>query len=135
MKGNNNRRIHPLLVTECMALTMAASFLTFIPASASAAVGVNAISSIQQQQQQVSGVVKDANGEPIIGASITAKGVAASTMTDINGRYSLPVAPGTVLQISYVGFKSQTVTVRNGVNTYDVTMAEDDQSLGFGSST
>lgn len=128
MKGKNIRRIRPQLTTGCMAMTFAVGFLTFTPVTSLASGGVNAITSIEQQQR-ISGTVKDAAGDPIIGASVVAKGVTANAVTDIDGRYSLQVAPGTVLEISYVGFKSQTVTVRNGVGTYDVTLVEDNQSL------
>ncbi len=128
MKGKNIRRIRPQLSTGCMAMTFAVGFLTFTPVTSLASGGVNAITSIDQQQR-ISGTVKDASGDPIIGASVVAKGVTANAVTDLDGRYTISVAPGTVLEISYVGFKSQTVTVRNGVGTYDVTLMEDNQSL------
>lgn len=129
MKENNNRRINSKWAAGWVALTFATGFLTLTPATATAGTGTNGIMSVQQQQMRISGVVKDAKGEPVIGATISAKGVAANAVTDIDGRYSLQVAPGTVLQITYVGFKTQTITVRAGVSTYDVTLAEDDRSL------
>src|SRR5580765_2859001 len=56
------------------------------------------------QSATVKGVVKDANGNPLSGASITVEGQKAGTFTDANGNYSLKVQPGSItLVISYVG--------------------------------
>lgn len=58
MKGKNIRRIRPQLTTGCMAMTFAVGFLTFTPVTSLASGGVNAITSIEQQQR-ISGTVKD----------------------------------------------------------------------------
>lgn len=64
-------------------------------------------------QKTITGTVKDASGEPLIGATISAGGNAGA-VTDVNGKFSLPnVKQGTVLTISYVGYKPQKVTVGN----------------------
>jgi len=73
-------------------------------------------------------VVTDANGDPIIGASVQADG-AALAVTGADGSFSVSVAPGTELQISYVGFATKTVVVRNGVSSYDVTLSDDSRAL------
>ena len=58
--------------------------------------------------QTASGVVLDAsNGEPIIGANVIEKGTTNGTITDFDGNFVLEVQPGAVLQISYMGYKSQ----------------------------
>ena len=49
----------------------------------------------QQQKQSVSGVIKDATGEPVIGASVLEKGTTNGTITDFDGRFTLNVIPGT----------------------------------------
>lgn len=61
------------------------------------------------QTQTISGMVTDATGTPIVGASILVKGTTNGTITDINGRFSLRVHQGAVLAISYVGYKSQEI--------------------------
>lgn len=61
---------------------------------------------LTQQQSKItaSGVVVDESGESLIGASVIEKGAATNgTITDIDGRFSLSVAPNAILEISYVG--------------------------------
>lgn len=61
----------------------------------------------------ISGMVVDADGEPIIGASVMQKGTNTGTATDLDGRFTLKVKRGTPLTISYVGFEPQTVLASN----------------------
>lgn len=68
--------------------------------------------SIVQQIKQVKlqkGKVLDDSGNPVIGASVVEKGTANGTITDINGDFTLSVEPNVVLQISYIGYKSQEI--------------------------
>ena len=65
--------------------------------------------------------MKDTHGEPVIGASVMVNGVAMA-VTDVDGNFSLAAAPGAVLQVSYVGFKPQSVTVKAGVTNYAVSL-------------
>jgi len=58
---------------------------------------------------QVSGVILDENGEPIIGASILEKGTTNGTITDFDGNFMLDVAEGATLEISYVGYATQSL--------------------------
>ena len=67
------------------------------------------------QSGSISGMVVDADGEPIIGASVMQKGTNTGTATDLDGRFSLKVKKGTPLTISYVGFEPQTVLASNGM--------------------
>ena len=83
----------------------------------------------QQKQRKVSGVVKDAMGEAIIGASVVEKGAPSNgTITDINGQFSLTVG-GNELQITYIGYMPETVSLKPGVTSYNVTMKEDTKTL------
>ena len=67
-----------------------------------------------KQERKVSGTVKDANGEPIIGANVTVKGDSSiGTITDIDGRFTLDVPAGAVLQVSFIGFASRDIEVGN----------------------
>ena len=73
---------------------------------------IEASTNAAQQQQhgnKVTGVVKDTEGEPIIGANITIKGQSIGTITDIDGRFELNAPADAVLQISYIGYISQEV--------------------------
>lgn len=67
------------------------------------------VSSLTFAQSKVSGTVKDANGEPLIGVSVVEEGTSNGAVTDINGNYTLNVKPGAKLKISYVGFTPQVV--------------------------
>lgn len=88
------------------------------------------MSSLAFAQSKVTGVVKDATGEPIIGASVTVKGAqGVGVVTDIDGNFSLTVPSGKKqLLVSYIGFTPQTVDV-NGKNTFNIVLKEDNQTL------
>ena len=81
-----------------------------------------------QQSNTVTGVVVDANGEPIIGANVVVKGTTNGTITDIDGRFSLEAPGNAVLSISYIGFNSKDVAV-NGQTSLQVKLLEDTQKL------
>ena len=84
------------------------------------------VSSLTFAQSKVSGTVKDANGEPLIGVSIQEVGTQNGAVTDINGNYSLNVKPGAKLKISYIGFTPQ--TVKAGSNN-QIVLQEDNTAL------
>lgn len=93
----------------------------------------NAVAAVEKQQQQqakkVTGCVKDALGEPIIGASVVEKGAPTNgTITDFDGNFTLTVS-GNELQISYIGYLPQVVKVQSGVTSYNVTLKEDTKTL------
>ena len=80
-------------------------------------------------QGKVSGTVVDANGEPVIGASILVKGTSKGTVTDFDGNYNIPSVPqNATLVFSYVGFRTQSVAV-TGKSQINVTLEEDKQLL------
>ena len=76
------------------------------------------------QQKTVSGTVSDENGLPLPGATVIRAGTSSGTSTDFDGKYQLAANVGDVLEISYVGYATQSVTVGTS-NTYDVSMALD----------
>jgi hypothetical protein len=83
---------------------------------------------ITQQSGTCTGVVKDASGETVIGASVVVKGTTNGTITDYDGAFSLSnVKKGDVIQISFVGYKSQEV-VWNG-NPLSIVLKDDTQAL------
>lgn len=67
------------------------------------------MSTLTFAQSKVSGTVKDANGEPLIGVSVMEVGTNNGAVTDINGNYTLNVKPGAKLKLSYIGFTSKTI--------------------------
>lgn len=82
------------------------------------------------QSKQVKGVVKDVTGETVIGVSIVEKNTTNGTVTDFNGNFTLNVSSDNpVLQVSYIGFKSQEVSTK-GKTSLTIIMEEDAALLG-----
>ena len=79
-----------------------------------------------QQKQTVKGTVKDANGEPIIGASVKVKGSTGGTVTDIDGNFTLDVPAGAELEISSIGYLKQVVKAKANVA---IVLKDDSQTL------
>ena len=78
------------------------------------------------QTQKITGTVVDDLGEPVIGANIRVKGTTNGTITDLDGKFSLDAAAGSNLEISFVGYATQSVKAAAGMK---VTLVEDSQSL------
>ena len=81
-------------------------------------------STVAMAQNRVSGVIRDAQGEPLVGVSVVEAGTQNGTVTDVDGRYSLDVKRGARLNVSYIGFEPQTITAGESV-----TLQEDNQLL------
>ncbi|MBF1454176.1 MAG: SusC/RagA family TonB-linked outer membrane protein [Prevotella nanceiensis] len=62
----------------------------------------------------ISGIVKDENGLPIIGATVKVRGAQMGVVTDIDGKFSLKTSVGSVLTVSYIGYKTQDIKVQEG---------------------
>ena len=77
------------------------------------------------QSNAIKGHVKDASGEPVMGATITVKGKAVG-ITDIDGNFSIDAAPGTELTFTFLGMSPQTVKASGNMT---VTMSNDDKQL------
>ena len=104
---------------------MAASTGSMNAVSAPAIASSNAI---EQQTETCKGVVKDAMGETVIGASVVVKGTTNGTITGIDGDFTLSgVSEGSILVISYVGYVTQEVKF-NG-QPLNVILKEDSQTL------
>ena len=123
----NNRKV-------LVALLLCSGFFASLPVYA-ADEPEKAAEVMQQQKRQISGVVKDISGEPVIGASVVEKGTTNGTITDLDGRFSLSVAQGATIEISYIGYKTQTLPAAPNMN---VELKEDTEVLdevvvvGFG---
>lgn len=71
---------------------------------------------VSAQQVNVSGVIKDATGETVIGASVMVKGTKTGTVTDFDGKFHVECTPGATLVISYIGYQTQEVKAADGMN-------------------
>ncbi|WP_280746217.1 MULTISPECIES: SusC/RagA family TonB-linked outer membrane protein [unclassified Parabacteroides] len=81
-----------------------------------------------QKRKVISGTIYDPEKYPVIGANIIEKGTANGIVTDMNGNFSLEVAENATLLISYIGYTTQEVSVRNQTNI-NVILSEDHQTL------
>ena len=84
------------------------------------------IFSLATLHAQVSGVVTDHNGEPLIGVSVVQLGTSNGSVTDFDGQFSINVTPGTELQFSYVGYK--TISLKSTA-VMKVQMEEDTEEI------
>lgn len=105
--------------------------------SALAAQSNSTIATATQQQNSCTGTVKDATGEPIIGATIRIEGKTGGTVTDLDGNFTLSnIEKGAKLTITYVGYKSQTLTWSgsplNITLQDDANMLEETVVIGYG---
>lgn len=80
-------------------------------------------------QQKVTGVVKSAYNEPLIGVNVVVKGSTQGTVTDLEGRYSINAPDSkSILEFTYIGFVPQLVAV-GSKSTIDITLIEDSKAL------
>lgn len=79
-------------------------------------------------KKQVSGVIVDTNGDPVIGANVVEKGTTNGTITDLDGKFTLEVNDNSVLQVSYIGYNTQELSVA-GKTDFSVKLGEDTQAL------
>ena len=131
IKMNTNLKM--LAALAAITLTSSATTL-YATESSSAAVS-------QQAAMTVRGNVKDVNGEPLIGVSISVKGRSGQgTVTDIDGNFTLQCEKGSVLSFSYIGYKTTEIKVANRSDLM-VTLKEDTEQLdeviviGYGTTT
>lgn len=93
---------------------------------------------IDQKKNHIKGVVRDASGEPVIGANVVEKGTTNGSITDFEGKFNLEVQPQAILQITYIGYLPQEISLKGRVDV-SVLLKEDLQALdevvvvGYGS--
>ena len=94
----------------------------------------------QQTKKRITGVVKDPEGNAIIGANVVEKGTTNGTITDLDGKYVMEVSSNATLEFSYIGYMTQLQPV-GGKNEINVNLKEDTQKLdevvvvGYGTQT
>lgn len=82
----------------------------------------------QQIKKEVQGKVVDEQGEPVIGANVMEKGTTNGVITDIDGEFTLFVSDNTMLQVSYIGYMNQDISVKNK-SQITIILKEDTQAL------
>lgn len=82
----------------------------------------------RQQPRPVKGQVKDAAGEPVIGATVVVKGTTKGASTGIDGGFTLDVMPDDVLVVSYIGYDTQEIPVGSRTS-FDIQLREEATTL------
>ena len=82
----------------------------------------------QQQTKKIKGTVVDNMGVPIIGANVMIKGTTNGTITDMDGQFSLDASDNDVLQISYIGYNTQTIVIGDK-DVLSIKLLENTESL------
>lgn len=91
----------------------------------------------QQKSKRITGTVIDDTGLPVIGANVVQKGTTNGIITDVDGHFSLEIPEDATLEISYIGYLTQSIPVGNK-SSFQITLREDTQKLdevvvvGFG---
>ena len=80
------------------------------------------------QKKSITGVVTDASGESVIGASVVEVGTTNGVITDIDGKFTLSVDPNGKIKVSFVGYQPQVLDVK-GRNSFNIKMKEDSEML------
>jgi iron complex outermembrane receptor protein len=98
---------------------------------------VVSLDAFAQGSMTVNGNVKDAGGEPIIGASILVKGTTVGTVSDLDGNFTLSVPGGSTLSISYIGYTTQEIPYRGetsltSILREDAEMLDEIVVIGYG---
>ena len=89
---------------------------------------ITRVVSENQVSKRIKGCIKDSSGEPIVGANVVEKGTTNGAITDIDGNFSIEVATGAVLQISYIGYSTQDIRITDKTS-YNVVLKEDAEVL------
>ena len=89
---------------------------------------ITRVVSENQVSKRIKGCIKDSSGEPIVGANVVEKGTTNGAITDIDGNFSIEVATGAVLQISYIGYNTQDIRITDKTS-YNVVLKEDAEVL------
>lgn len=107
--------------------------LVTVPAtSVYAEYAVNGEQSMMQQQQRkikVNGIIKDAMGEPMTGATVTVKGSTIGTTSDLSGAFSLEAPIGSTLSFSFIGYKNYECVVNQNMAKGLSVVLQEEQTL------
>lgn len=112
-----NKLCHIKATTLLLGFILAPSIYLFAD-NREVSISKNVSSFISQQQEKhvVNGVIKDTKGQTIIGATVRIIGTSNGTVSDIDGKFSLPVLSSDSLEISFIGYISQKISINNKQN-------------------
>ena len=82
----------------------------------------------QDGKKKITGIVKDENGDPVIGANVVVKGSTIGNITDIGGEFTLNVPEKGILEISYIGFVTQSFNLSDK-SEFNIILYEDKKIL------
>lgn len=120
---------HCPLPANTKVLALAFGFLVSGSVCVSASAAVSPESNVAQQKSTaIRGVVTDASGEPLVGVTVAAVGTKKATVTDVNGKFSIDVAAGSKLKISYIGYTAQEVAASSR-GEMNIVLKEDSKSI------
>lgn len=115
-------------LTKCVLIAGAFAAVSMGNVHQAWASGVAPLGVEQQTNRQIKGKVVDATGETIIGANVLEKGTTNGVITDIDGNFVLNVSSGATLEISYIGYATQTIKITN--QTFlNIVLKEDSETL------
>jgi TonB-linked SusC/RagA family outer membrane protein len=97
-------------------------------ASGKPVAGNSSFPSVQQAKKEISGIVTDVQGEPVIGANVIEQGTVNGTITGVDGRFVLSVPPNATIIVSYLGYIEQKIAV-GGQSSFTIKLIEDSQNL------
>ena len=89
---------------------------------------LDAQKALQQNIKKITGIVREVNKEPIIGANVSVKGTTNGTMTDIDGNFTLTVSSENTLVISFIGYHTQEIVVGDRTD-FNITLLENNKIL------
>src|SRR5690554_3016558 len=112
-----------------MALLSLGSITSHVCATGISSPGIKETEITQQRSVKITGIVKDAAGEPVIGASVMEKSTTNGTVTDLNGNFTLNTTSEEItLEISFVGYITVTAHARPN-QPVNITLQEDSELL------
>lgn len=118
---------------NCFAVLLAVAATFSFPEQMMAEQSIETMGVQETTQKQVlkaiSGLITESSGDPIIGATVLVKGTTRGTTTNIDGKYTIQAADGDEIEFRYIGFNTETRTVKKGVNVINLNMVASSVNL------
>ncbi len=132
-----NKNYKPVRLAGVASKMLLASTVLLSPTALMAGNSLSSAASVMAQSQNgtIKGTVVDENGEPMIGVAIRVGGGKTGVVTDLDGNFSVNAKPGQRLNVSYTGYKTQTVTAKSDMTVKlepDAVGLEDLVVVGYG---
>ena len=124
----NKRRVKKTVLRHNRLASVLCTLAVCAPMNAvSTSICLNSNNINVQSQDVITGMVVDEHGEPIVGATISLKDGKTLAISDVNGRFSVNIAPGTEIKVSSIGFISQTLKATK--QQKNIVLRDDKRSL------